>query len=67
MEKYSKQSFLYLIFVLSCISNQNVYLLFNRGELISLGDIENIYKKKKTTKEERILSVRVNKLCILSF
>ncbi|XP_066902618.1 protein SDA1 homolog [Halyomorpha halys] len=29
-----------------------------RGELLTLGDIENIYKKKKTSKEERILSVR---------
>lgn len=34
-------------------------IYFIRGELLTLGDIENIYKKKKTTKEERILSVRV--------
>lgn len=30
----------------------------SRGELLKLGDIENIYKKKKTSKEERIMSVR---------
>lgn len=29
-----------------------------RGELISLADIENIYKKRKNTKEDRIQSVR---------
>ncbi|KAK9499005.1 hypothetical protein O3M35_003528 [Rhynocoris fuscipes] len=29
-----------------------------RGELISLADIENIYKKRKNTKEDRIKSVR---------
>ncbi|KAL1138749.1 hypothetical protein AAG570_008811 [Ranatra chinensis] len=29
-----------------------------KSELVSLGDIENIYKKRKNTKEDRIMSIR---------
>jgi hypothetical protein len=35
--------------------------------LVSLGDIENIYKKKKQNKEERIESIRVRLLSELIF
>jgi hypothetical protein len=37
-------------------------LLFCRGELVSLADIENIYKKRRHDKEMRQECVKVNKL-----
>jgi len=41
-----------------------VILLFCRGELVSLADIENIYKKRRHDKEMRQECVKVNKLSV---
>ena len=41
-------------------SQSYIFFILHRGELISLGDIENIHKKRKHDKESRLETVIVS-------
>ena len=50
----------FIIFITIVVITIIINSLFNRGELISLGDIENIHKKRRHDKESRLETVLVS-------
>lgn len=58
ISQHSPQSPSFLPFLLP--SQSYIFFILHRGELISLGDIENIHKKRKHDKESRLETVIVS-------
>lgn len=58
---------IFIIIVVITIIIKNINSFFNRGELISLRDIENIHKKRRHDKESRLETVLVSILAFVFY
>lgn len=57
----------FIIFIIIIVITIIINSFFNRGELISLRDIENIHKKRRHDKESRLETVLVSILAFVFY
>lgn len=59
--------YVFIMFIIIVVITIIIHSFFNRGELISLRDIENIHKKRRHDKESRLETVLVSILAFVFY